>query len=283
MFLADRPSEDDILKFGKDYGKKPYLVMVFTDWDRFVDEETIKDIYSAGCVPFITWEPWKANEKQPIDYEGLLNGEYDSYIMDFAERLKGDGNPVFMRFAHEMNGNWYPWAGTVIGAEKYIAIYRHVKDIFDKAAADNVKWVFSVNWEDVPSVEGNHFMLYYPGDKYVDYVGIDGYNWGDTQPWSRWMSFKEMFGKICGEVVSETGKPVIISEFSSADSGGDKALWIKEAMTDIKNRKNIKAFVLFNVDKEADWSFAPGSDPGKEIIRQLKDDYFKDSMSASNG
>jgi mannan endo-1,4-beta-mannosidase len=279
-FLGDRPSERDILKFREDYGKAPYLVMVFTDWGRFADNGTLKAIYSSGSVPFITWEPWKAYEKEPIDYEGLLEGKYDKYISDFAGRLKSAGKPVYLRFAHEMNGDWYPWAGTRIGAETYKAMYRHVKDTFDAAGADNVIWVFSVNREDVPPTKDNRFMLYYPGDKYVDYIGIDGYNWGNTRSWSRWMTFSELFRKSYEEATG-TGIPVIISEFSSAKSGGDKAVWIKDAMADIKNWKDIRAFVLFNVNKEADWSFPIGEVPGKELRRQLEDPYFRDREAAT--
>jgi beta-mannanase len=281
-FLADKPSQKDIREFETNYGKKPFLVMIFADWGNFIDKNVIRDVYSENCILFITLEPWKAYEKQPIDYENLLKGGDDSYIKDFAKRLKDIKKPVFIRFAHEMNGNWYPWSGTKIGAEKYIAMYRRVKDIFDDIGADNAKWVFSVNREDVPSDANNHFMRYYPGDEYVDYVGIDGYNWGNTQTWSKWMTFKEIFSKNYEEIITKTNKPVMISEFSSATSGGDKKIWIKEAMIDIKKWNRIKAFVLFNVNKEADWSFPAGKGPAKEFKSQLGDPYFRDSSSQEN-
>ena len=92
------------------------------------------------------------------------------------------------------------------------------------------------------------------------------------------MSFKEIFGEIYGEIVSETGKPVIISEFSSAESGGDKALWIKEAMTDIRSWRDIKAFVLFNVDKETDWNFPVEEASGIAFREQLKKSYFRGTV-----
>ena len=273
-FLSDKPTKKDITDFKNKYGKNPFLVMIFVDWDRFIDNGTISDVYSEDCVLFVTWEPWHAVGKKGINYDELLLGKWDEYIKGFAGKLKDVNKPVFLRFAHEMNGNWYPWSGAHLGKDKYKALYRHVKDIFDEIGANNVKWVFSINWEDVPGE--NNFMLHYPSDEYVDYIGIDGYNWGNTKSWSKWMSFKEIFETRYNEVVENFEKPILISEFSSTTSGGNKTIWIKEAMNDIKRMKEIKGFVLFNVDKETDWSFSVERAFGKELKLQLGNNYFKE-------
>ncbi len=281
-FLADKPSVEDIANFKDKYGKNPFLTMIFVDWNNFADEKIVNDVYSRDCVLFITWEPWEAKSREKIDYDGLLSGKYDKYITDFARQLKGIKKPVFLRFAHEMNGNWYPWSGINIGKDKYVRTYRYIKDIFHSNNTDNVKWVFSVNWEDVPK-QDNHFALYYPGDDYVDYIGIDGYNWGSTRSWSRWMSFKDIFGQRYKEISGSFKKPILISEFSSVSSGGNKGEWIREAVRGIKKMKEIKGFILFNLDKEADWSFSIENNAGKELNRALKDSYYKDNNHFTNG
>jgi len=272
-FIADKPTRKAIRQFQKDFGKKPYLVMVFIDWDKFIEDEIIADVYSSDCVLFVTWEPWYAAGKKGINYDELLSGKWDKYIMDFANKLKGINRTVLLRFAHEMNGDWYPWSASKIGSRKYTAVYKHTKNIFDKLSADNVKWVFSVNWEDVPN--GNSYMKPYPGNKYVDFIGIDGYNWGNSKSWSRWMSFKDIFNKRCEEAAAHFKKPIIINEFSSTSSGGNKARWIREAMAEIKTMKKVRGFVLFNVNKETDWSFSIEKNSGKELRLQLKNNYFK--------
>lgn len=275
-FLADSPTCADIEDFKNSYGKKPFYVMVFTPWGDLVQEETIKDVYAGGCILMVTWEPWDPAAQGPIDYDKVLSGGYDSYIAFFAQALKSAGGPVLIRFAHEMNGDWYPWCGKRIGKEKYIALYRYVKDRLDAAGAKNIKWVFAVNWEDVPKHD-NNFASYYPGDRYVDFIGIDGYNWGNVKSWSRWRSFKEIFEDRLNATGKAFNKPVIISEFGSTSSGGDKALWIKEALLYVKTRKDIRAFILFNVDKETDWSFPVGTKWGRELKSQLRDSRFVDS------
>lgn len=274
-FIADNPTREDIKDFKNSYGKKPFFVMVFAGWGNLIDEEVIKDVYSEGCVLMVTWEPWDMATQEAIDYDKVLSGGYDGYIASFADRLKKAGGPVYIRFAHEMNGDWYPWCGRRIGKEKYMALYRYVKDKFAAAGAKDVKWVFSINWEDVPR-ESNSFVSYYPGDNYVDFVGLDGYNWGNTKSWSRWRSFKEIFDGRLTEAGKAFNKPLMITEFGSTSSGGDKALWIKEAFSYIKGNKNIAAFILFNVDKETDWAFGPGTECGRELKSQLKDSRFAD-------
>lgn len=273
-FIADQPAKKVIRQFQSDFGKKPYLVMVFVDWGNFVNDEIVTDIYSMGCILLVTWEPWHAISKEGVDYDAILSGGMDPYIRNFAGELKRINKPVFLRFAHEMNGDWYPWSALRMGAEKYIAVYRYIRDIFDDIHADNVRWVFSINSEDVP--KENNYMDCYPGDKYVDFIGLDGYNWGNTKPWSKWMSFKEIFKKSYDEIMVRFKKPIIISEFSSTSGGGNKSIWIRKAMSDIKTMRNIKAFILFNVDKETDWSFPVDRDFGKELKLQLKNSYFKD-------
>ncbi|MCF7873337.1 MAG: hypothetical protein K9L84_04370 [Candidatus Omnitrophica bacterium] len=277
-FLADRPTRKEIKEFQNNYGKKPYLVMVFIDWENFIERSVYQDIFAAGSVPFVTWEPWQAETKEGIDFDQILSGEYDQYITNFIERITKFKKPVFLRFAHEANGNWYPWAGKKVGAAKLIAVQRYLKDLAERQGPNQIKWVFSVNWQDIPADKDNFFMNYYPGKDYVDYFGIDGYNWGDTQEWSHWMEFAEIFKDPYQIITSETNKPVIISEFGSAQSGGDKAEWIKNTFKTIKKMKRVKGFVLFNLDKEAAWRFRPQSAAGKQLKKGLNNSYFKESL-----
>lgn len=271
-FLKDNPTEDDIRSFRQEFGKKPYLVMIFIDWPRFVSEQTITSVYRKNSVLFITWEPWDASSKKGVPFEKIIAGEYDNYIKFFSSRIKDIKKPIFIRFAHEVNGDWYPWSGLNIESDKYVSAYRHIVDIFKKVKARNVFWVFSINWENVP--RGNSFVNYYPGGKYVDYIGIDGYNWGNTQPWSRWMSFRDIFEPAIHESWRLFRKPIIISEFSTCSSGGDKGEWIREALGYIRKERRIKGFVLFNMDKEADWGFSGRSRYSQELKRQLADKHF---------
>jgi hypothetical protein len=274
-FLGDVPSAESINRFQKEYGKKPFLIMTFLDWGKYPGESVIRDVYAQNCALMVTWEPWVAPTQKGIDYDALLAGRQDEYIRAFALKMKSIGKTVFLRFAHEMNGDWYPWSGQKISGKKYQDLFRYVHKIFDEVRAENVRWVFSANAENVPPE--NTFDDCYPGDRFVDYIGLDGYNWGAAQSWSRWKSFKDIFSGIYADVVRQYKKPVIISEFSSTSIGGDKAPWIEEALQTMRHMPAVKGFVLFNVDKETDWRFPPDTSSGQKLRSGLADSYFQEA------
>lgn len=275
-FIEDVPSAKDIDRFQEDYGKRPALVSIFLDWGRYPEERVVHDVYGRDGTLMVTWEPWTAATQKGIDYDALLAGSEDAYIRTFALKMKAIEKPVFLRFAHEMNGDWYPWSGQKIGGEKYQRLFRHVRKVFESVGADKVRWVFSINAENVPPA--NAYEACYPGDRYVDYVGLDGYNWGSTRSWGRWRSFQDVFSGPYEEVLKKFRKPVLIAEFGSASSGGDKAEWIREALESMRTMPELKGFVLFNKDKEADWRFSQDAPAGKALYEGLKSPYFWDRI-----
>ena len=274
-FPGNTPVKGDILEFKKHYGKKPAIVMFFIDWNHLIRPKILEDIKALSCIPMVTWEPWDMTTKQGIDYDGVLSGRYDAYLQQFAAQIRDYEKTLLLRFGHEMNGNWYPWAGVHIGKEKFIRLWRYLHDFLKKQNCVNVKWVLCFNKDSVPA-ENNRFEDYYPGDAYVDALGIDGYNWGDTQPWSRWESFHEIFKPAYDQLFSRYAKPIILCEFSSTSSGGDKAAWIREGMASLKQMPGIRGFVLFNILKETDWKFSQDEKCAREFRKILKkDDYFE--------
>jgi beta-mannanase len=131
---------------------------------------------------------------------------------------------VQIRFAPECNGNWYPWSISALaqnneGALLYAAAFRHVHDRFTRAGASNVRWVWCINSQNVPDVSWNDPIKAYPGDAYVDIISIDGYNFGNSLPSSRWQSFSELFSRPYTAITRHlnlTKKPLMISESLSS-------------------------------------------------------------------
>jgi beta-mannanase len=122
----------------------------------------------------------------------VLSGRYDAYIRQSARAMGGLGFPIALRMAHEMNGYWYPWALRTQHAhntaQQYVAMWRHVWQVFHDAGVHNVIWVWSPN---VVSTSLGSLKSLYPGDAYVDWVGVSGYllktssfqtAYGDTIP-----------------------------------------------------------------------------------------------------
>ena len=125
----------------------------------------------------------------------LIAGTYDAYIREFAEEARDWGHPFFLRFNWEMNGDWFPWCEGVHGNApgEYVAAWRHVHDIFTAVGATNATWVWCPYADTEKRLRADLRSLY-PGDAYVDWTCLDGYNWGQNPVNPRpWRSFTEIF------------------------------------------------------------------------------------------
>src|SRR3954451_6933871 len=158
----------------------------------------MNNIRQHGAIPFFSWSsqsiPWAASEPD-FQLSDVISGTYDSYIRSFASAAKAWGHPFFLRFNWEMNGTWFVWSERANGNQpgEYVTAWRHVHDIFTSVGANNASWVWC------PYVDPNSRLLplasQYPGDSYVDWTCLDGFNWG-TNPAATtpgWRSFDRIF------------------------------------------------------------------------------------------
>jgi beta-mannanase len=202
----------------------------------------------------ITWMSDDPTAASPSAYtaQAILAGQYDAYVRAWAAGLRAAGGPVLLRFDHEMNGNWSAWSPGVNGqtAAGFVAAWRHVHDIFAAAGASNVQWVWSPNVVYNGSVP---LADLYPGDAYVDRVGIDGYNWGTSDRDHNWQSFASVFDATLAQVAQLTSRPAMIAEVASTEVGGDKAAWITDFFAGLSRRPAIGGFIWFDINKETDW------------------------------
>jgi mannan endo-1,4-beta-mannosidase len=261
------------------------MVVFFLQWPQqprngHFPWKTLQVIHEFGAMPCLTWEPMYILDGQEhvILAEQILDGAYDPYMRDFARSARDFGEPIALRFAHEMNLSRYHWG---VRAEEYgpsspdvyKKMFRHVVDIFRREKADNVLFVFCPNAESLPhplwSEHGawNTAAAYYPGHAFVDILGVDGYNWGTTQnsEMHGWDSTFRSFADIMGPMVAQLrdlapDKPLVVFETASTNQGGDKNAWISQALTTMRDW-NVQGFVWFEADKEVDWRLNTGLEP----------------------
>lgn len=243
--------------FERDAAKRVGLVSYFQGFahHRNFDRRAAESIRRRGAQPMITWEPWdyrSGPQQRRFALRRIIDGTHDAYIRRWATEIKAWGKPLLLRFAHEMNGDWYPWAEAANGnaAGDYVKAWRHVHRIFRALGARNARWVWSPN----VAYDGSApLAALYPGDRYVDWVGLDGYNWGASRPGKRWQSFETIFGPTLAEIAHITRKPLMLGEVASSEVAGDKAAWIADFFAALRRHPQIRAFVWFEHDKETDW------------------------------
>ncbi|WP_370874571.1 glycosyl hydrolase [Pseudarthrobacter defluvii] len=237
-------------------GEIPSVVMSYTDFRQAPPVSELDAVRLRGATPLVTWEPWAwgGGADQPAyALARITAGDFDAYITQWGQSLATCGKPVMLRFAHEMNGNWYPWAEGVNGnqAGEYVAAWRHVHDVVAATGASNVQWVWSPN---VPYWGSTDLAGLYPGAGYTDIVALDGYNWGTSQTWSSWVSPVDLFAPGISQLRTlAPGKPVLIAETASSELGGSKAAWNTDLVSYLAAQPDVMGFVWFHMQKETDW------------------------------
>ncbi len=265
------------------------LIQIYTAWGSKRDQVfpflRVQAIYDLGSIPMVTWEPWlndfdsekfnwikENSDPNKGGLKAIVRGEFDSYIDNWAGAAARFSHPVFLRFGHEMNDPYrYPWGPQNNDPKDFIDAWRHIWERFKAAGANNVIWIWS------PHPGYLDFDHYYPGNEYVDWIGLTALNYGTVATWSRWWSFREIIGESY-KILSEYGKPVMVCELGSLNVGGDRAQWFGDALSLIKNDYTaIKSVLFFHVGsditvtyKSLDWSFRTDSLVTSEIKKNLR-------------
>jgi Glycosyl hydrolase family 26 len=227
-------------------GRQPDIVMWYRDFGLpLLYSNESANLRATGQIPMITWEP------EDESMASIAAGKYDAYLHESAKVAKTWGSNLMIRFAHEMNGDWYTWGTDNTSSTDFVAAWRHVVDVFRADGVANVQWVWSPNVQ-----EGSKYAMapLFPGDDYVDYIGLDGYNWG-TADGETWQSAESVFAYSYGLVTQMSSKPVMITETSSSETGGDKAAWIRDTFLNEvpKLFPRVAAVIWFNKSQEDDW------------------------------
>jgi mannan endo-1,4-beta-mannosidase len=233
-------------------------------WGKPLPTALLDAAAAAGCTPELTWEPWEpgAGKHQPAYTAAeIAGGRYDNYVSGWAKQAASYDRRFLLRFAHEMNGDWYPWSVAAPGGspEDYVAAYRRVRGIFDDAGAKRVEWVWCPNV--IVNGDVDAISRSYPGDNFVDIVGVDGYNFGD-RPGHQWTQPADLFDSTLALVTQlAPGKPVWINEVGSSDQGGDKSRWISDFFGWLVST-DVRGLIWFEVDgrpNEPDWRLTSSS------------------------
>ncbi len=247
-------------------GVSPNLVGYFQGWDQTFRGDAVTRAWQHGRMPMMTWESRPINSSNDSnvapDYSlpKIIGGDFDAYLHQYAKDIVATGLPLALRLDHEMNGIWYPWsendgAGTSINGNSpgdYVKMWRHVHDIFQQEGAnDLVVWVWAPNIvNNLPASHkaAGYLENLYPGDQYVDWVGLSGYLRPPFKP-DNDFSFDYTFKPSLDKLRSITKKPIILAEVGASETEGHKAAWITSFFNALAKPENsdIIGFSWFNL------------------------------------
>ena len=232
------------------------LIHIYSAWGSRDDEEfpelQVKSILGMGSFPVITWEPWLCDfdgreipglrDRDKRDKGGMkdiASGLYDVYITTWAREAAKINEPIFLRLGHEMNDPYrYPWGPHNNPAGDFKAAWHHIYDLFKKEGAGKIIWVWS------PHAAYGYFDAFYPGDDYVDYVGVGTLNYGTVANWSKWWTFDEIFGNHYTEL-AVFKKPIMLTELGCLNAGGSRDQWFADALHRLPQKYPLIKSILF--------------------------------------
>ncbi|MCT9933786.1 glycosyl hydrolase [Planotetraspora sp. A-T 1434] len=225
--------------FAANVGKRPNLIEFYAAWGDQYETTRVRNAWDSGALPLIAWEPFKPS------LAAIARGDSDAYIRKFADDVRNLNLPVGISFGHEMNTFWYPWGTSDNEPTDFVGAWRRVHDLFAESGATNVIWVWSPNViNPVPTVA---LRPYYPGDSYIDWVGVIGYY---TRTGAH--TFAALYGPTVRQVRKFSRKPFLIQETGS-EPGPRKRRDVADLLAGVAGSRSFLGFVWFNFKKRADW------------------------------
>ncbi|MGQ0827245.1 MAG: glycoside hydrolase family 26 protein [Bacteroidota bacterium] len=251
-------------KLGVVHFFQPFAVDGGNTQNHYPSIERVNKVIEQGYLPMITLEDHFVNlpagqagaslsMKQPNLYS-IVEGHLDPFFAAWAKEIKQVNGTVLLRILHEFNGNWYPWC--IVNNDRNPDLFKkafiHIHDLFTAQNVKNVKFIWCPNSMSLPQEKWNFIMDAYPGNEYVDYLGLDIYNGaGESR---LWRSFRKEGIENYYLLTQQLDKPLFICEIASREresneskSAQNKAEWIKqmsEALT--TDMSKIRLLTWFN-------------------------------------
>jgi len=251
----DEVTTEQITDFENKAGKEIVWVSFSNNWADGITypKEDIHTVYDMNAIPLVRLMPRshyeQYQEENTYTMQNIIAGNFDSELRQWAREAKKDSVPLLIDFAVEMNGDWFSWSGTYNGKgnkeygdknyydgpERYRDAYRHIINIFKEEEVNHITWIFHPDIYSSPYEEWNKAKYYYPGDDYIDWIGVSVY--GPQNPEEDyWETFSEILANRHESILEiSQNKPLALLEFGVTDNHplGQKDEWLDNAFTTI--------------------------------------------------
>lgn len=184
-----------------------------------------------------------------VNVKSIAHGDQDKWLISYANQIKAYGKPVIIGFAPEMNGSWYGYGLDHASPTDYVNAYQLVVSVFRAQGATNVKWLWDISvafpqWHGPTNSTTLDVKPWWPGNQYVDYIGIDGYYYDQDA------TFASLFAPAVNAVRS-FGKPTLIAEAGSGQ--GPKQAGNIANLINGARQADMFAVVYFDLKGNKDW------------------------------
>jgi hypothetical protein len=235
----------DLQRYQRAVGKRPTWVYFCNNWyeSPAFPYRTAAWIRANGSVPYIRLmllSSARIPRPDPVyALAKILAGDFDEGLREWMREARKFATPLLAEYGVEVNGWWFPWNGLYNKGQgsyadsvaRFREAYRHIIRIARAEGAHNIRWVFHVDPWDEPAEEWNRFENSYPGDEWIDWLGVSVY--GRQLPSDEnTVSFRFQMDWVYDRLRRLADKPVIVCEFGTIDDR-QQAAWAEAALQDI--------------------------------------------------
>jgi beta-mannanase len=194
-------------------------------------------------------------------------GAYNSYFVTLAQTLIANGESnADLRLGWEFSGTWYAWSATTPAAEaNFVLYFDQIVTAMRTVPGENFKFVWNPSARAFTAI-GSTVEAAYPGNAFVDYVGLDSYDqtWlAPHTPANSWSLTTLPALTAAHNFAAAMGKPLAMTEWGLATSAvnglGDDPLYIKSMIDWLENPANNVAYESYFDSGYAD--LTGGADP----------------------
>lgn len=223
----------DLTAFDHTCGCRPNLAVHYVSFGLTPNLVDARIMLLDHAAPLLELEPYG------IPLASIIAGREDRWLSRYAVAVQALHAPVLMSFAPEANGTWYTWGFHHVSPVIYVRAWRHVVRVFRKARATDIRWVWIMNTSFLGS---ESIRRLWPGDHYVDLLGIDGYLVHPTR------SVKQVFSQTLAQMRALSGDPVMITETAASPTAG-KLRVVRELAAEVAAQK-LAGFIWFDVPQQ---------------------------------
>jgi len=239
------PDFDKLVSFSLKARLMPNLVSFYVGMSAPFNPHPADQIAAMGALPLIQINP------SHDSLAAIAHGSKDAWLRAYARGVRQFGQPIVLGFAHEFNQRVWPWSYKHVTPAVYIAAWRHIHRIFAQAGARNVIWVWTVN---IFTPGTGPAQPYWPGNRYVDWVGLDGYFYNPTE------TFANRFSPTIAQVRTFTDRPILIAE-TGANHAAGRAGRIASLYQGMARTPGVLGFIWFDYHKLVGHDFVIDDDP----------------------
>ncbi len=216
-------------------GRKLEVVRVFETWSSPFPDSFHNWLRDGGRTPILSIKPIRSNGSRvtwPTIANALPGSQVDNEIRSWARRIRDWGGPIYVTLHHEPESS-----GTSYGTQaNFIAAWRHWVDVFREEGVVNARfmWIMTDYSFFVPSSDRRQAVKWFPGDAWVDAMGIDAYNWATCRPniYNPWRSLEYIVEPFRQFGLQHPTIPLWLTEWGSWEDpavSGRKGQWFDAA------------------------------------------------------